>query len=234
MAGKKKVTKKELKKPDEFVSLTEQAFLFVSAHLRKFILGVAALIVIILVLVGLRWWGEKNEAEASQKFSLAIQNYGMAASPSREGAALDPKALVQMFDEVISKYPRTSAGKLSLLYKGNVLLQSGQFDQAIESYDLFLRKGGKEKLYHSFAWDGLGYAYEGKKDYGKAAGAYQKVIETGESSVSPDAYLALGRCYEKLNKTKEAVESYRSFLKAAPTSSQANGVMRRISLLDKS
>jgi tetratricopeptide (TPR) repeat protein len=232
VATKKRVTKKDLKKPDEFMSLTEQAFLFVAAHMRKVILGAVALVVIVLALLGFRWWGEKKEAEAYQKFSLAIQSYGMAASPGRESGS-DPRALVQMFDQVISNYPRTSAGKLSLLYKGNVLLQSGQFDQAIQSYDLFLGKAGKEKLYRSFALEGLGYAYEGRKEYDKASAAYQKVVETGEGSVSADAYLALGRCYEKLKKNKEAVESYRSFLKAAPTSSRANAVMRRISLLDK-
>ena len=34
MAGKRKIIKKKLREPDEFISFTEQAFLFVKGHLK--------------------------------------------------------------------------------------------------------------------------------------------------------------------------------------------------------
>ena len=46
------------------------------------------------------------------------------------------------------------------------------------------------------------------------------------------AHLSMGRCYEKLGKKKEALESYKSFLKVAPKAMMANVVSERISQLE--
>ncbi len=56
-----------------------------------------------------------------------------------------------------------------------------------------------------------------RKDYEKAIESYKQIIATDEKFESGEAYLKIGRCYEKLGKSKEAVESYQSFLKASPT-----------------
>jgi len=60
--------------------------------------------------------------------------------------------------------------------------------------------------------EGLGYSYEGKKDYEKALQAFQKIVEEGESFQLGDAYLNVGRCYEKLGKNKEALKNYKAYL----------------------
>jgi tetratricopeptide (TPR) repeat protein len=109
----------------------------------------------------------------------------------------------------------------------------GEFDEAIKAYEGYLAKGGKEKLYRAFAMGGLGYSYEGKKDYEKAIGAYQKLVDLGEGFELANAHLGMGRCYEKMGKTREAIEHYRSFISASPRSQMANIVLRKISNLEK-
>jgi tetratricopeptide (TPR) repeat protein len=108
----------------------------------------------------------------------------------------------------------------------------GEFEEAIKSYQSFLEKAGKQKLYRLFALEGLGYAYEGKKDYEKALHAYQEIIGESDHFELADAYVSAGRCYEKLGKKKEALESYKGFLKVAQNSTMTNGVLRRISILE--
>jgi tetratricopeptide (TPR) repeat protein len=95
-----------------------------------------------------------------------------------------------------------------------------------------LNKGGKEKLYRLFAWEGLGYSYEGKRDYEKAIQAYRKITEEGENIELSNAFLSMGHCYEKLGKNKEALENYKAFLKESPKSMMANVVLRKISILE--
>jgi tetratricopeptide (TPR) repeat protein len=109
----------------------------------------------------------------------------------------------------------------------------GEFEEAIKAYESFLEKAGKEKIYQSFAMEGLGYSYEGKKDYEKALNAYQKIIDLGENFKLENAYLGMGRCYEKLGKNKEALENYKVFLKIYPKSQMANTILRKISNLEK-
>jgi tetratricopeptide (TPR) repeat protein len=232
MAGRKKIIKKKLKEPDEFISLTEKAFLYVTHHYKKIAAGAAILLVILLSVFLFQKWQEKREGEAHQKFSSALEIYQMTSSRSQEGSPSEYKAVLERLDEVITKFPRTPSGKFSLLYKGNVHLRLGEFDEAIRAYEAFLQRVGGEKLYRVFAMEGLGYAYEGKKDYEKALDAYQKIVDMGDHFQMPSAYLCMGRCYERLNKSKEALESYKAFLKTSQKSVMTNAVLEKVSHLE--
>ena len=232
MAVKKKIIKKKLKEPDEFLSFTDHAFRFISRHYKRIITGVVILGVLLAAFFLFQKWEEKKEAEAYLPFSAALELYQMLNSPYREGSPSDYRSLMEKFDEVITKFPRTSSGKLSLLYKGNLHLKLEEFDEAIKAYETFLQKAGKEKFYRLLAMEGLGYAHEGKKEYEKAVEAYERMLEMGEGLQVANAYLSKGRCYEKLGKKKEALESYKTFLNLAPKAMMANLVSERISQLE--
>lgn len=233
MTRTRKIIKKKLKEPDEFITLTERAYLFLSGHAKS--VGAGAIIVLLLFLAFFLFqrWEKKKEGNAYQMFTLAVETYQAASTPYREGSLQDYKNLLEKFDQVITTFPGTSWGKLSILFKGNVHLRLGEFEEAIKAYDAFLQKAGKEKLYRIFAVEGLGYSYEGKKDYERALSAYQKIVELGGSFQLADAYLGMGRCYEKLGKNREALESYKNFLKVSQKSNETNAILRKISLLEK-
>lgn len=231
MVKGKKITKKKLKEPDEFITFTEIAFQFIRAHLRKIAAGGIILLVILLSVALFLMWEKGKEAEASQRFGLATEVYQRVTSPSLEASATDYKSALEKFAEIAKDFPRTTAGKFSLLYEGNIHLRLGEYEEAVKAYSAFLEKGPKEKLYQYFAMEGLGYAYEGKRDYEKALQAFQKVLDMGDGFQLGDAYLNMGVCYEKLGKNKEAVESYKSFIKTAQKSPMTNAVLRKISLL---
>ena len=231
MAGRKKIIKKKLREPDEFMSLTEGACVFIKQYLKPIAAGGIVLFVILLSLFLFQKWEEKKEEEVSQQFDSALEIYQVLSSPYRgEGSPSEYRSVLEKFDEVIAKFPRTSSGRFSLLYKGNIHLRLGEFDEAIKNYQTFLQKVGKEKLYQAFGMEGLGVAYEGKKDYGKALDAYQKILKMGDHFQLGGAYLNMGRCYEKLGKKKEALENYGAFLKVSQKSIMTNAVLAKISL----
>lgn len=233
MTKTKKIIKKKLKEPDEFISFTEKTYQFIAHHSKSIAMGGIIVLLLVLSLFFYQRWEAKNEGQASQFFNLAVETYQMVSAPSREGLIQEYKNILGKFNEVIEKFPRTSYGQLSVLYQGNLHLRLGDFEEAIQSYNRFLQRAGKEKLYRSFALEGLGYSFEGKKDYEKAISAYQKILEIGEDFQKGNAYLGMGRCYEKLGKNKEALEQYRSFLKISQKSIMTNTVLRNISNLDK-
>jgi tetratricopeptide (TPR) repeat protein len=233
MVARKKITKRQLKQPDEFLTFTDQAFHFVVHHGRRFLTAGAVLLVIVLSIVLFRLWEGKREGEANEKLTLAVETMEAVTSPSQEGTPAKYEGALEKLDELIKAFPRTYAGKLALLYKGSVLLKLGRFDEAIQAFQGFLSKMGKEKTYSLLALDGLGFAYEGKKEYEKAIEIYKQIIAVDEKFDSGEAYLKMGQCYEKLGKNKEALDSYQSFLKAAPNSLLANVVSRKVSLLGK-
>ncbi|OGP74281.1 MAG: hypothetical protein A2V86_09085 [Deltaproteobacteria bacterium RBG_16_49_23] len=233
MKVKKKITKKKLKQPDEFLSVTEKAFLFVSQHIKKMAIGALLVLVLFLSFFLFRMWDQRKEDEATQKFMLSLEAYQMVSSPYREASPAEYKKALEGFEEVIKTYTRTSSARSSLLYKGAIHLRLGEFDEAINAYQGFLKRADKERLYQLFALEGLGYAHEGKKDYEKAVKAYQEIIKLGERFNWAGAYLNIARCYEKLGKNDEALENYRTFLKVSPKSSSANSVLRKVSIFEK-
>jgi tetratricopeptide (TPR) repeat protein len=233
MTKAKKIIKKKLKEPDEFISFNEKAFVFITHHSKSIVTGGIIVLIIILSIFFYQKWEMKNEEKAHQLFTLAVDIYQTVSTPYREGSAQEYKNVLEKFREVIEKFPRTSSGKLSVLYQGNLHLRLGEFDEAIQCFEGFLKKAGKEKLYSSFALEGLGYSFEGKKDYKNAINAYQKILQTGENFQLSNAYLGMGRCFEKMGENKEALENYRSFLKLSQKSVMANIVLKKISSLEK-
>jgi tetratricopeptide (TPR) repeat protein len=233
MTGMKKIIKKKLKEPDEFISFTERSYLFVTHHARSIAMGAGIVLVLLLAVFLFQEWNKRNEENAYKMLTSVIETYQVVSSPYREGSPQEYKNLLDRFNEIVTKFPRTSSGKLAVLYKGNIYLRLGEFDEAIKAYESYLEKAGKEKLYRAFAMEGLGYSYEGKRDYEKAIAAYQKLIGLGEEFQVANAHLGMGRCYEKMGKKREALEHYRSFINASPKSQMANIVLRKISNLEK-
>jgi tetratricopeptide (TPR) repeat protein len=232
MVKLKKISKKKLKEPDEFITSTEKAYLFVKDHSKTIAIGGVVLVVIILSVFIYCQWSHQKEIDADQRLASLLELYQGVSSPYREGSPENYKTLLAKFDETIQQFPRTSAGKLSYLYKGNIHLQLGEFDEAKTAFQTFLKKGGKGKLLRFLGLEGLGYSYEGKKDYEEALKSYQKIVEMGVEAQMVGVYLRIGHCYEKQGKNKEALESYKTFLKASPKSPAANAVLRRISSLE--
>jgi len=233
MTSTKKIIKKKLKEPDEFITLTERAYLSVTHHAKSIAVGAGIVLVLLSFIFFFQKWENKNAENAYQMFNSVVDTYQMVSSPYREGSPQEYKNVIERFNEVITQFPKTPGGKLAVLYKGNIHLRLGEFDEAIKAYESYLEKAGKEKLYRSFTMEGLGYSYEGKRDYEKAMNAFQKVIDLGVGFQLANAYLGLGRCCEKMGKTKEALENYKSFIKISQTSQMANIVLRKISSLEK-
>lgn len=232
MKVKKKIIKKKLKEPDELTSFTQRSYLFLKKHLKR-ILALAILVLILFSSFFLyRAWDEKNEEEASQKLTLALDLYSKTGAIFGEGASSDPKVALKGFEEVVKSYARTEGGRYALLYKGTIHLGMGEYDEAIQTYLAFLKRGSKEVTHRVIGLMGLGYAYEGKKEYEKAANTYIDIIKLGEAFEWTGAHLNLARCYEKLGKKSEAIENYKAFLKRFPKSPMANLAFKKVSSLE--
>ncbi|HUL31168.1 MAG TPA: tetratricopeptide repeat protein [Thermodesulfobacteriota bacterium] len=233
MTGTKKIIKKKLKEPDEFITITERVYLFATQHAKSVAVGAGIVLVLFLFVFFYQQWKTKNEEDAYQLFNSAVAMYQVASSPYREASPQDYKTVLERFNEVVAKFPRTSDGKLAVLYEGNIHLRLGEFDEAIKAYESYLGKAGRERLYRAFAAEGLGYSYEGKREYEKAIDAYQKVVALTQGFQLANAYFGLGRCYEKMGKVKEALENYKGFAKISQKSQMMNIVLRKISTLEK-
>ena len=70
------------------------------------------------------------------------------------------------------------------------------------------------------------YYYKTKKNYHAAARRY--VRATKWDSGSPEAFLKLGECQEKLNDHAAAREAYEKYLELSPTAKNADSIRKKI------
>jgi tetratricopeptide (TPR) repeat protein len=108
--------------------------------------------------------------------------------------------------------------------KGTVHLTLRQWDEAIDCF----QKAGENILYRTpqFAYNGLGLAYYGKRDYHKAIASYQKALEVSPS-YSP-ARTNLGLALERINRWEAAIVTYKKAIEVAPNYTPAHFNLGRL------
>jgi len=165
----------------------------VSAPVRRsrwpLFVGVAAAVGVVLVLAAvigalvLGKWYERRSAQAA----LASGDYVKAA---------------QEFGQILESDPDSTEAVEGLLEAAASLARAGQFDAAILAYEAVWRARPNDVL----ALRGLGQAYEAKREWGKAAGWYERWTQAQPEDRS--AFLALGRARYSLGEYEQAVAAY--------------------------
>lgn len=126
----RRITRKQLKQDDEFVSAGELVFRWIVDNLRPLLAGVAA-----LCLLALAWWGATTwlgarADEASLLLSRAVAQFegddAMASGiPSGDIAAAETA-----LEEVVESYGRTDQADMARLYLARIALERGEVDAA--------------------------------------------------------------------------------------------------------
>ena len=215
MAVGKKITKKELKQPDQFHAVASNVIQYISENRRKIYIaaGIAGLVVLLLVAWGI--YDFNYEKNANLMYSQAYNSYTLAGT-SEDGKDAYEKA-IDIYEELIRKYPRSDAAKLSFYNTGNLYYDLNDIDKSRMAYQNFLRKCSKYNMLTSLAYYGLGYCYEYKKDFEKAIESFENSNKNREGlRFASINYANIGRIYEKMGKEKKALEFYRKALEQTP------------------
>jgi tetratricopeptide (TPR) repeat protein len=243
MAATKKISRKEIKQPDEFLTLSARGIEFAKQHTRELIIGAACVLAI-----GLLFWAasarsEKRETKASHMLAqaLALLNpepgetqSGQAAPGEVRADAENQAKAVALLQDVVDHYKRTEAAGPARILLGQHDYDSGNYDAAIDCYQDFLKMRNRKPELTAMAYEGLGYSYEAKGDFSQALSNYENVKETHLANVQGWAYLGMARCYEKLGELQKAVDTYRTFLAdypRHPKAAEARANMARITQL---
>ncbi len=243
MASTKKITRKEIKQPDEFITLSGRAIEWARGHVREVIIGVALLLALGLALWAWSVYAAKQEARASHLLAeaqallrppapataggQAADNRTAKADPDAEARAL---ALLQ---DLAKNYRRTDASRVGRLLLAQGYYEDGKYDEAIEMYEDFLKTGSKPEL-KAMAQEGLAYSYEAKKNFTHALDAYEKLSRMPLANVQGWAYMGMARCYERLGKLQKAIDTYRKLLAEYPQHPDARVAKATIARLTQS
>jgi len=220
LRSRKRITRKELRKPDQFLTLTAWSFRFLEQHRTRIIAIIALLTVVTLAL-----WGWN--IHRTRQVRLAAQAYQVALEAYHEGQFENALDLLQRVNA-----PRGSIySSLVLLYRAQSHLALNRPSEAIPIVQEFLKRDPEESYIQQVAFLTLGYAQE-------MAGQCQLAIEAFSQATNllgpreEEAILANARCSTQIGRLTEAVRYYREYLSSFPGSSRQVEISIRIRELE--
>ena len=202
---------KEVEQTQPLALFTAKVTEYVKENLNQ-IASIAS--VILIIAAGIFYWqytSLKAEKDSFSGFSRALITMSQDVKTEAEREVLSQQAL-EMFKSVVEKYPKTKTGAASLYYSGNCSLTLNNYDEAIDYYNKFLGKSDKSFVYlRALAYEGLGYAYEGKGEFAKAIEWFEKQKNEGKGVDISVALLNIARCQELSGDNAAACKSYTDF-----------------------
>jgi tetratricopeptide (TPR) repeat protein len=194
----KKINKKELKRPDQFVSFWTtfwvDAARFASSRKRSLIIGASALATVIVGSIVFSEISERRAIRASDALDrverIASAELLTADAPAAAAAAgiprfkTDKERIEGSLAELDASQVAEKGGPLrgeALLLRGGFLLDLDRADEARAVYERALAGGKLDRRLRFLAGEGLGYAYERKGDLDRAAAAFDKLGDDAAS-----------------------------------------------------
>lgn len=226
MAIRERFSRKQLKRPDEFVSTTEQILDYCRQN-YKALIAVAA---VVLAIIGIVWLVIHNrQAEELQMENLLSE----METTLQQATGENPEQVVPRLKEYIDQFDDGLHKQRASLILADAFYQNRQFSEAIDLYTQTLGESETGGLSYELARMGLGYSYEGDKDYKKAAETYKSIIDQGGTMPLFDAYLSLARVYVLDNDEQNAVLILREMLNKFPDHLLIDQVRTKIKKLEK-
>jgi predicted negative regulator of RcsB-dependent stress response len=200
-------TRKDLK-TDKFAEDVFDVFGWVSAHKTEVVRYGAALIALVLILVGVMYYNRSQAAARQEALAKALR-----VEDATTGATIEPtslhfdteaektKAKMQAFTELSAKYGGTQEGAIADMYLASYAVDQGNQDEALKRYKRVVDDGPKP--YASLARIALSQIYVSEGKMADAEKVLRDAIANPSATVSKEqAQLALGEMLSQTTPTE--------------------------------
>jgi len=126
----RRITRKQLKKDDEFVSAAELIFRWISDNWRPLAAGIGAVSIVALLWWAANLWLGTRTDEASLLLHQATATFEGEATAGSLIPAGDVEAAEQQFQQIIDSYGRTDQADMARLYLARIALSRGDTEAA--------------------------------------------------------------------------------------------------------
>lgn len=215
----KKLRHKDLKQPDEFISLTTRAIAWAQKNQTTVAIVIGAAIAVVLLAAGIRWYVQSRAEAAARQF------YGANELFKREQWDQAQKD----FATLASAYGSTPYGTLAKLYAGRAALNASKPADAVPLLTEFvgaapspaLEQIGRVALARALA------------ETGNASGAREQLDRAIllDGPLAPEARVRLARIEETDGSKEKAIELYKQYLADEPDGAAAAQVRMRLTAL---
>jgi len=219
--AKKKFSRKELKKPDEFIAKSSQIGEQLTVHKKKIIIGLAVVLGVLVVISGVYIYMEERALRSAQGMSEAldvlgqpVQTYQLFSGSGDEdektfGSVHEKdEATVEAFAAAQEKSESGAVRSLAVLGEAQALLGLGRYEEAEKKYRAFLDSPKGAEAFQYLAYEGLGMAIEGQGDLDGAMEQYEAIAKVSGGKYEELSLYHQARILELQDKDDEARELY--------------------------
>jgi len=238
----KKLSRKDLKQPDEFQTKGERALEHLHENRNKYFLVIIAIIAVAGLVSGANAFWTYRQGKISKHYANAMEAYtapvvAMGEKDKPEGLSFPSDETKYMealrrFGEISSSYSSSSYGELSVFYAGNCHFKLKRYDKAAEAYAKFIDEAGSSMESIVFlAHNNMAQSLEMKGELDKAYAEYQILIDEDAELWKEQAYFFQAYILEKQEKKEDAVKKLEKLLEEYPETSLKAKAEKRLMVL---
>ncbi len=142
----RRITRKQLKQDDEFVSAAEWIFRWVADNRRQLLAAIGAVFAAAIVWWGVNAWMGTRTDDASLLLYHAVQTFEGDAAAGSLVPGGDVDAAQIEFQQVVESYGRSDQADMAKLYLARIALSRGQTDEARSVFVDLSQKHGNDVI----------------------------------------------------------------------------------------
>ncbi|MBN1932781.1 MAG: tetratricopeptide repeat protein [Desulfobacterales bacterium] len=203
--------KRILEEPDEFITFSSKLLQFSTKHKGKLACIFGALFIIVIVFSGLQYSSNKSENKAFVQLEQNMTKYEeVKKNMGTEKAYLD---VAKDFERILEEYSNNNEGKkIARLIFANLSYDAGDFEKAINLYNIALTDFDTKIFYKNLILNSLGYCHEAKKDYETAIKYFEMIIAEPVAILKDEAFFNLGRLYAVINANDKSIGAFKKII----------------------
>jgi len=221
-----RLTRKDLKAPDEFITLTGRFLSYTSQHLQTIgLISVGVVGGVILVWALLAYIrGIEQEAFANLwQIETQLRN-------ASDGSAI-PAGVAERLQQIAQQLGAGEARGYAWLYLGHLRYRQEDYTAAVAAYQQAVAPVRPASLLWPLASLGMAYALEAGGDARQAQDAYQRVIDARPMGLVLEAYLGKGRAAERRHDIETTIAAYSAVIEQFPARAGALGLADKVEAL---
>jgi len=229
--AKRKVNKRKqlLKEPDEVLVFSRRVFNYAMNNLQIVFGGLGGVILIALIVLGVRAWGNSNENSGAFKLTEAKTSFYKALENNPQDIESAFSAASEQFEAVLDDYCNTVAGKMGAIVYANICYETGRFNKAISLYEKALKHFYESSSLYPVLRYNLAYSYASNENYDKAIALLEKDAFSPDGVMKDDMLFLLGLVYDRKGNVEKRDEIYKMIQSGDETAMFYNIVKHQLS-----
>jgi predicted negative regulator of RcsB-dependent stress response len=208
MAKIKLERKKQLREPDEFVTMAGRILQYALQH-RIRIAAICGVVVTLFLLVSFSLYhADQKETKAFTAYHEVMERY--TALAEKQGPPDACQALETDFQNFQQQYSGTVAGSMAAIRFGGICMDGRAYEQAVQWYLAALDTLEPGHSCRNVFLSALGHAYIAKKDYNAAIPVFEQIADGTSSLMKAEAFYLLGGLYDRTEQMEKSTTAYQT------------------------